>query len=188
MLVLVLVPLSIFTALAVPVALGASVPGDEPIYRFLHEHALLPGPMADLLASREIELVGACLIAAVLLGLVFFGRIRATVLLVTALLPLALIPVLKGLFERAAPQSGPTNAGAFPSGHATASMALAAVAVTYTWPTRYRWPALLGVGALVAAVGLAAVIEGGHWPSDVVAGWALALGWVSVVYLAAMRV
>src|SRR5262249_4850456 len=111
-LVLVLVPLSIFTALAVPVALGSSVPGDEPIYRFLHAHALVPGPMADLLASRAIELIGACLIAAVLLGLVFVGRIRATVLVVTALLPLALIPVLKSLFERAAPQSGPTNAGA----------------------------------------------------------------------------
>lgn len=184
---LVLVSLSIFVALAVPVALGASVPRDELIYRFLQEHAFVPSLMADFLASRAIELIGACVIAAVLLALVLAGRMRVAVLVVTALLPLALVPVLKTVFDRDAPRSGPNSPGSFPSGHATASMALAAVAVAYTWPTRYRWPAFFGAGALVVMVGLAAVIDGNHWPSDVVAGWSLALGWVSVVYLVAVR-
>lgn len=71
---------------------------------------------------------------------------------------------------------------ALPSGHATGAMALA-LAATLAVPDRLR-TAVAGLGGGFAlAVGLATVVLGWHFPSDVAAGflfagtWALALVW-----------
>ena len=69
----------------------------------------------------------------------------------------------------------------FPSGHATASMAVAAGIVALLAPGRWRWFAGIAGAILVTAVGLAVVSDSGHWPSDVLAGWCLALGWVAAL-------
>jgi len=184
------VAFAIFGALAAAVGAGVSVPGDRPIYVFLsgYDDSAIGG-VADFLASRGIEVVGAATIAAILLALVMARRIWLAALLAASFLPLLVRPALRitpgltGLFDRQQPPSvHPLADWTFPSGHATGSMAIAAVAVIVAWPSRWRERLLLAASFFVPAVGLAAVIGGHHWPSDVVAGWSLTLGWVTALY------
>lgn len=81
----------------------------------------------------------------------------------------------------------PAMGFSFPSGHAMFAAALAPVLCLLLWPTRWRWLALI-IGALWAgAIGLARVYLGAHYPSDVVAGWLGAIGWVIGLYLLFFR-
>jgi membrane-associated phospholipid phosphatase len=88
------------------------------------------------------------------------------------------------VFELLAPGLYPAESRSFPSGHATSSMAFAATAAVLAWPTRRRWPVAIFAGAFTALVGLSRVALGVHYPSDVLGGWALALGCVALVWLA----
>ena len=64
----------------------------------------------------------------------------------------------------------------YPSGHATAAMALALAAVLVA-PRRARPAAALLGGLLALAVGASTVAHGSHLPSDVLGGYLLATGW-----------
>jgi membrane-associated phospholipid phosphatase len=70
-------------------------------------------------------------------------------------------------------QIGPTG---FPSGHATASLAMAcafALVVARAWR-----PAAVSLGVLATvAVGCSRVMLHFHYPSDVLGGWLVAAGW-----------
>lgn len=77
------------------------------------------------------------------------------------------------------------NGYAFPSGHAAQSLALygafaVIVAVIVRDP---RWRILACASSLMVAfvVGISRVVLGAHWLSDVVAGWALAAGWLAAL-------
>jgi membrane-associated phospholipid phosphatase len=78
----------------------------------------------------------------------------------------------------------PAENRAFPSGHATSSMAFAAAAVTLAWPTRRRWQVLGVAAAFTFLVGLSRVALAVHYPSDILGGWALAIACVALVRLA----
>jgi membrane-associated phospholipid phosphatase len=74
----------------------------------------------------------------------------------------------------------------FPSGHtttATMGYILIAWLLAQLWPAR-RIPLFVGAAVVAAAVGLSRVYLGVHWPSDVLAGWALGLAWLSLAALA----
>jgi membrane-associated phospholipid phosphatase len=74
---------------------------------------------------------------------------------------------------------------AYPSGHATAAMSLALAAVLVT-PKRWRtWTAAAGA-SYALAVGTALVINGWHYPSDVIGGFLVA-ACVGLLVLAALR-
>lgn len=64
---------------------------------------------------------------------------------------------------------------AFPSGHATASMVAFGALIVLTWRTRYRWIAVVVGAMMIAGTGYGRVYLGVHWPSDVLAGYALGL-------------
>jgi membrane-associated phospholipid phosphatase len=74
----------------------------------------------------------------------------------------------------------------FPSGHATAAMALALAAVLVA-PRRTRPAAALLGGLLALAVGASTVAHGAHLPSDVLGGYLLATGW-TLALVAALSV
>src|SRR5690606_17887560 len=74
----------------------------------------------------------------------------------------------------------------FPSGHATSSavvyLTLGAL-LTRVQPRRRIKAYVLGVAlALTLLVGLSRVYLGVHWPSDVLAGWALGAGWAMLCW------
>ena len=70
-----------------------------------------------------------------------------------------------------------TTGTSFPSGHAAGAMALyGALAMM----TRSRLLVLACIGMMLAT-GLSRVWLGVHWPSDVVAGWAVGLMWLAIL-------
>ena len=109
------------------------------------------------------------------------GRRAATLLAVT-LGGRGLVELLKWSLGRARPATIDypviVHSLSFPSGHAANSMivylALALIAAPLL--TRARWPLRAAV-ALSLAIGMTRPILGVHWPSDVLAGWALGVAW-----------
>lgn len=71
----------------------------------------------------------------------------------------------------------------FPSGHAMSSMGLIAALAILTWGTRWcRWVVWLG-SIFVIAIGWTRLYLGVHYPSDILAGWMLAIAWAVGVSL-----
>jgi membrane-associated phospholipid phosphatase len=110
-------------------------------------------------------------------------------LAVAIVLPLAPLSaeLLKPLLAHPHDQLGPkyiANAS-WPSGHATAALALAWCALLVAPPAHRRLVAALGV-AFAAAVGVALLVLAWHMPSDVVGGYLLATLWAALA-LAALR-
>ena len=91
-------------------------------------------------------------------------------------------PLLTEAFGRSLPFGG--RGDSFPSGHAMTSMASVAAVIALLAPTRLRWPAVAAGMLLVGCIGVSVVSDGGHWPSDVLAGWCVSLAWVSAAWLA----
>ena len=81
--------------------------------------------------------------------------------------------VRPNLWESLSPQSN----YAFPSGHAVASMTFVTTMVILTWGTRWCW-LILSLGSIfVVAIAWARLYLGVHFPSDILAGWMVALAW-----------
>ena len=99
-----------------------------------------------------------------------------------------LTSALKELVGRPRPQfaDGGARYGSlsFPSGHSSGVATLVGVGLVLAWPllapaARRRWTA--AGGALVLLVGLTRLWLGVHFPSDVLGGWCLGLGWTLLV-------
>ncbi len=156
----------------------------------LHAHA---SPFLDQLfvLSHALGTLRAC--AVLVLGAMLFHLVRgerrlALVWLVAGLSTFTLQSGLKAGFARPRPElwprlvSAPRDAS-FPSGHAVASATfypLAALLVARRRPA-WRAAAYLCAAALASWIGLGRLYLGVHWPSDVLAGWALGAAQVAVV-------
>ncbi len=84
------------------------------------------------------------------------------------------------VFRRAIEGGGEES---FPSGTATWTLGAAAVCVLLLPPHRRRRGAV-AAGILAVFVAIIIVWEQWHYPSDVVGGWLLAIGWVGASWLA----
>jgi undecaprenyl-diphosphatase len=190
--------LAAFALLTAKAAAGGASAWDRALFRHLYsgesdwiggrtpgqsDRALnAAGPLLHRLAdSRALVL----LVIAIVVTLIVLRRMRAAAFFTAAVAITALVSPLKQLVERPSPFPLPHDFS-FPSGHATLSMAIAAGVVAVA-PGRWRWVAGALGALLVLAVGVAVIADSGHWPSDVLAGWCLALAWVAALYAVAGR-
>ena len=158
----------------------------------LRDFVLLSGPRVSTVANFLLSLLGPPLLTlwGIALVLCALARARPRVALAVALV-LGLAPLsadaLKPLLAHPHSHAGAVyiDPASWPSGHATAALALALCAVLVA-PPRVR-PAVVGLGAVFsAAVGCSLLIRAWHMPSDVLGGYAMAALWMALA-VAALR-
>jgi membrane-associated phospholipid phosphatase len=181
--VLVGVPLLLFFALAAIVVDDPEPRLDYRLLTFLAENT-----EGSAYAGAADLLVAACLwlglaILVVLIGALSLRRRFTPALFLCSVTvgTLVLEKALKHAFERAAINQG--GSYSFPSGSAMLSLGVVAAIVLLAGYGRRAW-ASAGGAALVFAYGLAIVSLGWHYPSDVAAGWCMALALVAALWLA----
>lgn len=102
--------------------------------------------------------------------------------------------LLKHTFERVRPVHDHGYASvagwSFPSGHASAAMAVYGTACYLIWrlaPPAWRLPTVAVSAALIMAIGLSRILLQVHFASDVAAGFAISLAWTALCVAAAER-
>jgi undecaprenyl-diphosphatase len=182
-------PLAVFGGVAAQVSGGDTPRWDRAVLRFAyaHEHDSGIWRLANAWvdpASRPV--VAGVLVALALVLLAYRRPLGLAFVLVSLGTALALEAALKHAFAREALYEGATSYS-FPSGHAMAATAIAAAAAFVLPRTWLRATAAILGGAWAAEVGVAAVVQHNHYPSDVVGGWTIALAWVTALWLLARR-
>lgn len=181
----------VFGGMAAFVFGRGSAPFDEPVLQGLHRYAT---PALDRLAVffTIVGNTGPMVAAGVLTtaALAYLGRLRDAWLFALGVGgSMLLTQVIKYFAMRPRPDLWPSirpeHTFSFPSGHAMDTAALA-TALFFITPRHLRgWWALAPLFAL--GVGWARMYLGVHFPSDVLAGWSSAVGWVLLVQLWALR-
>lgn len=171
---------------------------DLPVVRYLAEHrtAWLTTTM------RGVTWLGSTVVLVplvVIVGLWSRRRTRSWAVLVQLALSLggaiALYNLIKPLVGRPRPHVGhlvSTATGyAFPSGHATQTVAVAVTlaamgaAITGSWPRKVAIWSAATLACLL--IGFSRIYLGVHWPTDVLAGYALGALWAAMCALAIRR-
>jgi membrane-associated phospholipid phosphatase len=182
--------LTIFAVLARDVLEGQTIRFDATIRGAIHSFAS-PGLT---MAMRGITWLGSpfflVIVAAVLIWqLAMRGRHRAAVLLVAASVGAeALDQILKFVFRRARPSpffNIHAMGYSFPSGHSIASACfygvVAAILTVRMKSVPGKAAIWAGAAILALAIGISRIYLGVHYPSDVLAGYAAAVIWVTAV-------
>ncbi len=156
------------------------------------EQGLPGGPQWLAAFWQTITASGAgtprALVAGLALGAVLLARRwrEAALLAVTVLSAPTLNAAMKLLFARPrpalVPYLAPADGLAFPSGHASGSAAIyLAVALALGQLSGRTRPLVLLALIWSALVAFSRVWLGVHWPSDVLAGWVLGIGWTLTI-------
>jgi undecaprenyl-diphosphatase len=191
-----------FLVIAGAVSQGATREVDETLIRAFREPgnpAVLRGPDWVEGSVRDITALGSMtvLVLFTLAVAVFLGVRRqrhALVLVVVASLGGLLISNgLKLVFQRPRPDLVPhlarVDSMSFPSGHAVSSaviyLTLGALLSQLVQPRNQKAYFLAVAGVLTFLVGLSRIVLGVHYPSDVLAGWAVGLAWALICWMAA---
>jgi membrane-associated phospholipid phosphatase len=162
---------------------------DSAVLDPLHAHGVKrPGwvrfwnVLSTVFGPGGFQIVGAAVVVVAVLR----RNLRAVLFVLAAIELNGVVATLaKNLAGRPRPLGALTASAAssFPSGHAVAVMA-GVLALLTIWPgmftPRGRTAAITLGALLVVAVGAARVILNAHYPSDVVAGWALGYLWYLV--------
>ena len=136
------------------------------------------------------------LVSAVAMGYLALSRRRRTALLLGASVAggVVLSFVLKDLFDRDRPDVVPhlmrVSSASFPSGHAMLSTVVYVTLGSVVAPVqrgRLRLYAIVVAMATALLVGCSRIYLGVHWPSDVVAGFAIGGAWAGLAWLVERR-
>ena len=185
-----LLPVFVFVELADEVREGETLPFDQKVLRAINIHA---SPTLDVLAVTVTQLGGLIGTSVLTLGIavLLWGRRmrRMATLLITGVAGAAALNLLlKAVFQRDRPHLWERlvteNSHSFPSGHAMASSALAFSLIVIYWPTRWRWPVVFAAGIYVVVIGLTRLYLGVHYPTDILAGWAVSAAWIATMVYA----
>ncbi|MDO7849423.1 phosphatase PAP2 family protein [Hymenobacter sp. M29] len=184
---------ALFGGLAWAVVRTGGPSWDAPILLFWHRHAT---PALDALAvfftivgnTGPMVGLGVLVLLALLRRRAWHSAVVWTLSVGGSML---LTQVIKALVARPRPtlwlSLRPETTLSFPSGHAMDTAAIATALIFLLWHSRFRaWAVVLGP-LFALAVGWARMYLGVHNPSDVLAGWAAAVGWVLLVQLVAGR-
>ena len=181
-------PLTVFVLLGVGVWERDRFGWDGTVTRFIDRY-LPDAPVVDgtdrLLGVAAFAIVA--LASALLVVLVVRRQTRYAIFWAAVIGgSLLLDPLLKAIFKR--PSIEPSDGGySFPSGTAMLSMAIIAAIVLCARRTHARM-LLTALGAIVVlGFGLSIVAHSWHYPSDVLAGWCVALAWVTALWVAIVR-
>jgi undecaprenyl-diphosphatase len=173
-----------FVALALAVVLTDRIAADAT----LREAVLGLASPALVAVMRVVNRAGdwKVLLPATMLLVLGFDRARRTWWVWVALMIAA--PALEGALKEVVARPRPEgSAFGFPSGHATAVAAYAgAVLYLASDLPRRAGTAVRALAVMVMlAVGVARIVLRAHWPSDVLAGFALGLALASIAAMAA---
>jgi membrane-associated phospholipid phosphatase len=184
------VPLQIFGLLALEVRYNeGSFPWDLPILVSIHG---LAQPQLDIFAAILTKLgsfwtVLPILSVIALILLVQRRRRSLTYLIITAVGSAAINRTAKEFWHRVRPDlwtsAAPEFDYSFPSGHAMTSMTLIAILVVLTWGSVWCWLTVILGGVYILAIGWTRLYLGVHFPSDIIAGWMVAIAWAIGVSL-----
>jgi len=154
----------------------------------LYDFTRLNRPLVEVPANALLDLLYPPFFAAwgiVLVIVALRRRLPWVALAVVVVMPLAPLSaeLLKPLLAHAHDRIGHTHItnASWPSGHATAALALAWCALLVAPPASRRLVAGLGA-AFAVAVGVALLVLAWHMPSDVVGGYLLATLWAALAF------
>lgn len=184
-----MLPWLIFGLLAVTIETSGHFLGDRRVLLFLNQHAS-SGLDKLAIGFTNVGDTGPMMGLGLLIVLGLVRRKQRREALVFALAvggSMLLTQVLKPLFARPRPDLWvsikPVFTYSFPSGHAMDTAAVATAVGFLLWQFRARWPTRVLGPLFVLGVGWSRMYLGVHFPSDVLAGWMSAGGWVVFVHL-----
>ncbi|MEH2447204.1 MAG: phosphatase PAP2 family protein [Nostoc sp.] len=183
-------PLQVFEILTVKIWQNqAGFQWDVPILLAVHS---TENPQLDVLAVT-LAIIGLPWTAIPILGaialiLLLQKRWRSLAYLLTTSLGSVIINrIAKELMHRVRPQLwqsiAPESSFAFPSAHAMTSVTLVAILLFLTWASSWRWLVLVLGSLYIIAIAWCRLYLGVHFPSDILAGWMVTLGWTIGVSL-----
>ncbi|WP_414572243.1 phosphatase PAP2 family protein [Nostoc sp. CCY 9925] len=183
-------PLQVFEILAVKVwENGDGFPWDVPTLLAVHS---TQNPQLDVLAVMLARIgspwTSSVMAAAIAFILLLQKRWRSLAYVLTISLGSVIISRTgKELMHRVRPHLwdsiAPELSFAFPSGHAIASITLVAILLILSWATPWRRLVFIFGSLYVIAIAWCRVYLGVHFPSDILAGWMVALAWAIGVSL-----
>jgi undecaprenyl-diphosphatase len=152
--------------------------------------------MRDFTALGGVGVTTLVTAGAVIYLLMIGKRAMALYVIVAVAGGVALSLALKAGYDRPRPDLAPHGSmvytRSFPSGHATTAavvyLTLAALLARIQPLWRVKALILTMAVALTILVGFSRVYLAVHWPTDVVAGWALGLAWALGVWLVAIGI
>lgn len=183
--------LFLFGLLAEDIIEGGTIQFDQSVREYIHRFA---SPALTVL-MQTASFIGSTLFLSLLgiaIVVTFFmlKRPRASIIfIITTVGSSILLVVLKNAFRRARPEPFFNTilpaSYSFPSGHSLASFcfygALAAIIVVRVERLWLKTTIWLAAAFLIALIGISRIYLGVHYPSDVLAGYAVGFIWVMTI-------
>ncbi|RBA25108.1 phosphatase PAP2 family protein [Herminiimonas fonticola] len=157
---------------------------ESSILLYLHAYATSSLDRLAVLISASVAVASV----AILVYLIYRRSWRVTAFLLASTAGVEVITrIAKVFFHHSRPQLWDVishqTSFAFPSGHATQSMALVLALIVIFYSRPHRLVQILAGALFIIVVAFSRMYLGLHFPTDILAGWALAMAWVCMLAL-----